>query len=192
MKLTWKVSALYIQVFDIECVSLDELPAWFYLVTHQGRKDLVSCNGVLDGYLQQPADFGIHGRLPELTRVHFTEALVTLDMLTALCFLHEPVECFAKTFDRLSFFPARDGSTVHDQAIEFLSEFADLSVVCTLEEIQWQQLLRMNAMHLADDCDGFLLLFVAQFDGISITGHPLRVQTSFKYHKPLITLGFIC
>lgn len=44
--------------------------------------------GVLDGHAQQGTVLGVHGRYPELFGVHFTEALVALDI--------EPLPCFLK------------------------------------------------------------------------------------------------
>ena len=74
-------------------------------------------------------------------------------MLPTFCFFHQPVQRIAKALDRLFFISARDGGTIHDQAIEFLPQFADLAVVSTLEELERQQLLCMNTVHLANDCE---------------------------------------
>lgn len=56
--------SLDIQVGGIERVILDEFTPWLDLVTHQGGKDFVSRDGVLDLYLQQSPRFGIQGGFP--------------------------------------------------------------------------------------------------------------------------------
>ena len=86
-------------------VRLDELPAQFDLVAHERREHPIRPDGVLDGDAQHAADFRVHGRLPELVRVHLTETLVALDVLTATAFLHEPGERVLEARDGLRFSP---------------------------------------------------------------------------------------
>src|SRR5262245_64904755 len=69
-----------VEVAHVERVLLDELPPRLHLVAHEGGEDLVGLVRVLDLHLQQRARLGIHRGLPELRRVHLTEALVALDL----------------------------------------------------------------------------------------------------------------
>src|SRR5690349_4700859 len=74
------LARLNIEVADVQRVRLDELSARLDLVAHEGREDVVRLVGVLDLHLQERAALGIHGRLPELARIHLAEALVALDL----------------------------------------------------------------------------------------------------------------
>src|SRR5262249_61637561 len=69
-----------VEVPHVERVLLDELPSRLDLVSHQGGEDLVGLVRVLDLHLEQCARLGIHGRLPELRRVHLAETLVALNL----------------------------------------------------------------------------------------------------------------
>ena len=63
------------------CVLLDELTAWGNLVAHQHGEGSISFEGVLDGDLAQCSVLGIHGRSPQLFRVHFTQTFVSLNVV---------------------------------------------------------------------------------------------------------------
>src|SRR6266581_756834 len=71
--------ALYIEIFHFERVLLDEVAPGLHLVTHQGGKDVVHPCNILELDLQQQARLGVHRRLPELRRVHFSQTFVALD-----------------------------------------------------------------------------------------------------------------
>ena len=57
------------QRLDIEIryrqrILFDEIPARFHLVSHQGGKDFIGADGILDLYLQQAPGIRIHGGFP--------------------------------------------------------------------------------------------------------------------------------
>ena len=61
-------------------VLLDEGPPGVDIVTHQGGEGLFCDEPVVEVDLEQGPHLGIHGRCPELTGVHLTEALEPLDI----------------------------------------------------------------------------------------------------------------
>ena len=71
---------LHIQVAHFGGVLLDEPPSRVDLVAHQDREYPVGLDRVLELDLQQAARVGIHRRLPQLSRIHLAQALVTLDL----------------------------------------------------------------------------------------------------------------
>src|SRR5947207_1074039 len=70
---------LDIQVFDIEGVVLDELPAWFDLITHQGGEHQVGFGVVFGADLEQRPDLRVHRGGPQLLRIHLAESFVAVD-----------------------------------------------------------------------------------------------------------------
>src|SRR6516165_1541778 len=89
-----------VEVPHVERVLLDELPPRFDLVAHEGGEDLVGFVRVLDLHLQQRARLGIHRGLPELRRVHLTEALVALDIEALARVCHDAVDGAADAHHR--------------------------------------------------------------------------------------------
>src|SRR5690606_35738930 len=71
--------ALDVQVLDFPGMGLDELPPRLHVFAHKDGEDLVRLFRVLQRQLADGAGLGIHGRLPQLLRVHLTQALVPLD-----------------------------------------------------------------------------------------------------------------
>src|SRR5213594_2982277 len=62
-----------IQVLDLVRVLLDELAARLDLFTHEDREDALGLDRVLERHTADGAVLGVHGRLPELLRVHLPE-----------------------------------------------------------------------------------------------------------------------
>ena len=60
-------------------MGLDELPAWIHRIAHQHVERAVGLSRVLHRDEQQGPILGVHRRLPQLDRVHFTETFVTLE-----------------------------------------------------------------------------------------------------------------
>src|SRR5688500_3162577 len=79
----WKLEAgscrSDVQILHVLRILLDELPARLDVVAHQRREDLVGFDRVLERHLEDRARLGIHGRLPELVRIHLAQTLVALD-----------------------------------------------------------------------------------------------------------------
>src|SRR5699024_6408233 len=69
-----------VEVRDVQRVFLDERSARFDLVTHQDGEDVLGLHHVFDADLEERSRLWIHGRLPELVRVHLPEALVAADL----------------------------------------------------------------------------------------------------------------
>src|SRR4051812_18071879 len=67
---------------------LDELLSWWNGRAHQHIECLVGGNAVLDRHLEQRPLNRVHGRLPELIRVHLAEALVALNFRSLAKLLH--------------------------------------------------------------------------------------------------------
>ena len=59
---------------------LDPFPSDIRAVAHQNVELPVSRNVVIDIDLDQSPGLRIHGRIPELVSVHFTQTLVSLDI----------------------------------------------------------------------------------------------------------------
>ena len=68
-------SPLKIEINRVFGVFLDEGLARLDLLTHEDGEYLVGLDRVLKTDAAQGARFGVHGRLPQLMRVHFTKAL---------------------------------------------------------------------------------------------------------------------
>ena len=67
-------------------VLFDKLAPRLYLVAHQCRKRQVDFRGLrlIHRHLAQDAPRRIHGRLPELLRIHLTKSFVTLDLVVLI------------------------------------------------------------------------------------------------------------
>ena len=81
MQRLWQVK---VKKSDIEVahelgVLLDELAARLDLVAHEDREELIGFLGILHLDAQHRAALGIHGRFPELLRIHLAKAFVALD-----------------------------------------------------------------------------------------------------------------
>ena len=71
----WSCRGLNVEVDDVFGVFLDEFLSGLDVFTHEDGEDLVGSNGVVEGNPAQRSGFWIHGRLPELVRVHFAQTL---------------------------------------------------------------------------------------------------------------------
>src|ERR1043166_7454257 len=70
---------LDIKVPHIQRVVFDELAARLDGVTHQHGEDFVGFDSVVNTDLQERARLRVHRRFPQLFRIHFAQALVTLN-----------------------------------------------------------------------------------------------------------------
>src|SRR5215468_8115895 len=116
-----------VEVTHVECVLLDELPPRLDLVAHQGGEDLVGLVCILDLDLEQRARLGVHGRLPELRRVHLAETLVALDLEALARGGHDAVDGAADAEEGLRLLPfaeaigrLADGGQLARDAARFL------------------------------------------------------------------------
>src|SRR5436305_11830847 len=75
---------LDIEVLDVECVLLDEEPAWLDLVAHQAREPQVGRSCIFDVDADEHPARRVHRRRPELRRIHLAKALVARDLDPAL------------------------------------------------------------------------------------------------------------
>ena len=62
----------------------------------------VSGDGVLNPDPQQSSGLGVHRRLPELVRIHFSEPLVALDMRPSASIRKKPLERLAHCSDPMA------------------------------------------------------------------------------------------
>src|SRR3990172_12605683 len=76
--------ALDVQVADLIVVALDEVLAGGHFLAHELREHAVCGHRVLYVDLEHDAPGGVHGRLPELLRVHLAQTLVALDVHLAV------------------------------------------------------------------------------------------------------------
>lgn len=79
--LFYQLFKLNIQIFDIFCVGFDEFPARSYFISHQNRKGFVCPNRILQFYFFHNPGFRVHGRFPQLFRIHFPKAFIALYVL---------------------------------------------------------------------------------------------------------------
>ena len=70
--------ALNVNIPRPQRIFLNEFPARLYLVAHQHGEHAVCFDGVVNLYPQQAAHGGVHRGFPELSGVHFAQALVAL------------------------------------------------------------------------------------------------------------------
>src|SRR4030081_2331073 len=70
----------YVQVANGLGVRLDELLARVDIHAHEGLEESLGGGAVLRVDTHQDPALGVHGRLPELIRVHLAQALVPLDL----------------------------------------------------------------------------------------------------------------
>ena len=62
----------------VSSILFDELAAWFYIITHQHRENLISLGCVLDSNLLKQACRWVHSSFPKLLWVHLTQTFVSL------------------------------------------------------------------------------------------------------------------
>ena len=81
----------------ISSVLLNELAAWFHVVAHQHRENLVSLSCILDGNLLEQACCWVHSGFPKLLWVHLTQTFVSLgvDILVFLSLAVFVEECLS-------------------------------------------------------------------------------------------------
>ena len=79
---------LDIEVFCREGVFFNKLAPGFYLIAHKNGKDVVCLYGIFDANLEKDSGLRIHRGFPKLFRIHFTEAFVSLNILTFLTTFH--------------------------------------------------------------------------------------------------------
>src|SRR5690554_4086743 len=137
-----------VQVMYFQSVFLDELAAWFHIVTHQCGEDLICSNGIFHGYLHHPACFRIHGGFPQLLRVHLTQTLIALNIQATLGFLHQPVQSTLERQHYLFAFTTLDVGTVFNQAIQGFAKACDGLIGSRLEEIVAKYVLVGNTVHI--------------------------------------------
>ena len=69
---------LYIKVFRISCVLLDELTSGLDGVAHEEREHSVARHCVLHRYTEKRSSLGVHRGFPELLGVHLTKTLISV------------------------------------------------------------------------------------------------------------------
>ena len=72
--------------------AFDEVASTGAAFGHDFRERGVCGDGVCDANTDKAPLYGIHGRLPELLRVHFAEALVSADQRAAFAGCDQPVD----------------------------------------------------------------------------------------------------
>ena len=70
---------LHIQIPYPQRIALNKRPPGFNVVAHQRGEYFIGRNHVIDLHPEQNALGGVHSGFPQLSRVHFAEALVALD-----------------------------------------------------------------------------------------------------------------
>src|SRR5271157_6625862 len=68
-----------IEVLDLQRVLLDELAAWFDVITHESREEIIGGSSVVKPNLQERTTGWVHGGFPELLRIHLAESLESGD-----------------------------------------------------------------------------------------------------------------
>ena len=81
-----------IQVPDIQCVVLNELPAWLHFVTHQSNEHFLGLNGIGEFDSQQLALGWIHRGLKQFLGVHFSQTLEAIHLNALLANRLDPFE----------------------------------------------------------------------------------------------------
>ena len=113
---------LDVQIGNCQRIFLDELPSWLNVVAHEGRKDFIGFDRIIDFYQHQSPGFRVNGGVPQLVRVHFAKTFVPLNRLPTSCFAHEPVNSFCERSYRLLFFTTLDIRALTEQAVKFACE----------------------------------------------------------------------
>ena len=65
-------------------MALNEIPARRHFIAHEHAKYYIGLSSAFNGHLLQRACIGIHGGVPQLLRIHFTQTFVTLNEEKAL------------------------------------------------------------------------------------------------------------
>src|SRR5438093_6050848 len=99
-------------------VEPDELPPGLDVVAHQLCEDLIRGDPVFDLHFEQPPRLRIHRSLPELFRIHLSEALVALDRRAALDFSEQPLHGLRKIGNPFFLVLALDHGTRPDEALQ--------------------------------------------------------------------------
>ena len=128
--------ALNVQIPGGESVGFDEIPPGLHFVAHQRGEDFVRCDGVFYPRPHQPPHLRVHGGLPELFRVHFSQALVALDRDALAGFVKQPVHGLPEFLHGFLLLPLPDRGAFSHQGAQYLAGFPDLGVIVALQEMR--------------------------------------------------------
>ena len=121
---------LNIEKTHFQGISLNKLPAWFYLIAHQGRENLISRHGIFNLDLQKATGIGIQGGFKQLLRIHFAQAFIPLDVLTLSGFGHHPVKGLHEIGDMFTFVIGGDKGIVAINVIHFVTKVSEPAIIC--------------------------------------------------------------
>ena len=62
----------------VSSILFDELAAWFYIITHQHRENLISLGCVLNSNLLEQSCRWVHSSFPKLLWIHLTQTTCRL------------------------------------------------------------------------------------------------------------------
>ena len=106
---------------------LDELAPWLDLIAHQGDKKIIGSLGIFNPDLQQGAVGRVHGRFPELFRVHLAQTFIPLQVTAPEGLLADDTNQLAPIFGRNFLLLTRgrilaEGETAADMLPDFRIE----------------------------------------------------------------------
>src|SRR5690606_31586432 len=137
---------LDIQVLHSQRIRFDKLPARVHLVTHQGSEELVGTDRILDGYLQHASALRIHGRFPQLLRIHFAQSLVALQVVPFHGITGQPLERLCEALHFLLTFAALHKRALLDQSFQRAAQLRNRLVLTRLEELRGEWIVTAQAM----------------------------------------------
>src|SRR5678816_634723 len=83
-----------IEIANIQCVILNKLAARLNFISHKPGEHLFGLNRICEIDAKKFPFRGIHGRIEQLARIHFTETFEALDRETSLAHLFDSAENF--------------------------------------------------------------------------------------------------
>src|SRR5215472_9120324 len=146
-----------VQIANAQRVALDELSARLDLLAHQGGENLLGGNAVLDLHLEQPPRLRIHGRFPELVRVHLPEPLIALNRQCFARFAKQPVQRALESRRGCAAISAANRRTWMHESLQYVRGRANLSVVAASQEVGVERCGMARPMPCAHDQQPLLL-----------------------------------
>ena len=125
---------------------LDEFAARLDLIAHERREHVICREHIFDPHLHQAAGLRIDGRVPELLRVHLSEALVALNGLAFLRLIEEPGHALLEAADLVPLIAAHHVGALADEPSEGAPQIRDVLILGGLEELARQKLVAGRPM----------------------------------------------
>ena len=125
---------LNVQIDHRQSIGFNKVATGLNLIAHQGSKHLIRRNGVFDSHSQHASNIGVHGRVPQLAWVHFTQSFVALGADTSARFSHQPIQGFGKALNLGVTLTSLHIGTFFYQSLQHVAKTGDSTVLIGSEQ----------------------------------------------------------